>query len=128
LKNNLVVRFIGHFTLYIIALAVLAAFPLYKKAPSYVIEGLIASILLFYVLSIISFWLVSRAEKKKGGASLNAYFTGMAVKMIVALVYFMVLLDDFKENELAFAVCFFVAYLVCTVFEVNYLLRNLRRN
>jgi heme/copper-type cytochrome/quinol oxidase subunit 4 len=128
LKNNLILRFISHFTIYILAVAALAAFPLYKKAPGYVIEGLIANVILFYVLSIISFWLVNRTAARTGGNVLNAYFTGMGIKMLIALIYFMVLLGDFKGKELQFAVTFFIAYLVCTVFEVNYLLRNLRRN
>jgi hypothetical protein len=46
----------------------------------------------------------------------------------VALVYFFLLLKKFRGNEIDFAITFFIAYLVCTVFEVWYLLRNLRRN
>lgn len=108
-------------------MALLAAYPLYKKATPLIIEGTISNLILFFALTLISFWLVLRSGAKKNGNMLNAFLGSIALKLVVALAYFLIFLNDYKGFEIEFALTFFAAYLVCTGFEVYYLLNNLRQ-
>jgi heme/copper-type cytochrome/quinol oxidase subunit 4 len=103
-----------------------AAYPLYKLADHVIIEGVIANTLLFFFITLVSFFLIARVGAK-GGNMLNAFLGSMGIKMAVALVYFLVFLKSYQGREFDFAVTFFAAYLICTGFEVYYILYNLRQ-
>ena len=120
-------RFAGQFFLYLLLLGVLAAYPLYEYGNPVIWKGLLANFLLFIVLTIVTFLIIMRKGPDSSGI-INGFLGSIGLKMIVALIYFIILLKKFDGNEIEFAVTFFIAYLVCTVFEVIYLLRNLRRN
>jgi heme/copper-type cytochrome/quinol oxidase subunit 4 len=127
LSNTLLSRFITQFVLYILIVAGISAFPLYKLADQVILEGLAASFLLFFFLTVASFALIIRKSAKNGTQLLTNYFGSIGLKMIVALVYFIVMLKGFKGDELTFALTFFAAYLICTCFEVYYIMHNLRQ-
>lgn len=120
-------RFLGRFTLYLALLFLLAAYPLYEYGNAVIWRGLLANFLLFFVLTLVTFLIIMRKGPDSTGV-INGFMGSIGLKMVVALIYFVILLKKFRGNELEFAVTFFAAYLVCTVFEVIYLLRNLRRN
>lgn len=120
-------QFILRFSLYIIGIACIAAFPVYKYLDPALILGLVYSLGLFYVLTIVSYLMVQRNVNKDGLGYLNAFLFGMVVKMFVSLIFFLIVYKQFKNKEIEFAVCFFVSYAVCTFFEVYYLMAKLRQ-
>ena len=124
--NPIFIRFAQYFTLYIIVLAGLMAYPLYKFADGVMTEGLIANMLLFFFITLASVAFIYRKGAKSKDI-LNSFMLTLVGKMLIALIYFMLVLKGFKGHELNFAITFFAAYLACTAFEVYFLLRNLRQ-
>ncbi|RYD76255.1 MAG: hypothetical protein EOP53_15025 [Sphingobacteriales bacterium] len=120
------IRFVQQFVLYILLLAGLASYPLYKYGDGVIIEGLIANLSLFFFVTIASVAFILRPNVPKDGI-LNSFMITMVVKMLIALAYFMLVLKSFSGHEIQFALTFFAAYLVCTAFEVYYILHNLRQ-
>ncbi|MGZ5304335.1 MAG: hypothetical protein ACXWDO_09505 [Bacteroidia bacterium] len=120
------IRFVQNFVLYIIVIAGIAAYPLYIYADAKIIEGLIANLALFFFITIASVAFILRPNAPKDGI-LNSFMITMVVKMLIALAYFMLVLKGFRGREIDFAVTFFATYLVCTAFEVYYILHNLRQ-
>lgn len=127
MNTKLLLKFTLNFLIYIIIVAGIAAYPLYKMASKVVIDGLIASIALFFFLTVASFWLIIRKSGKDNTQLLTSYFSSIGLKLVIALVYFLVMMKEFKGYELEFALTFFAAYLICTCFEVYYILHNLRQ-
>lgn len=121
--------FFWRFSLYLAGIILIFAFLLpylgYGESP--LLKGFYLSTGLFYILTIVSTWLVLRNADKPGLGYLNSFLLGMVVKMVLSLVFFLLLYKDFQGWELGFAVVFFTAYIVCTVFEVIYLMGNLRQ-
>lgn len=120
------IRFVQQFVIYLIVLAGIAAYPLYKMADGVIMEGLIANFALFFFVTIASVAYILRPGAPKDGI-LNSFMITMVVKMLIALAYFMLVLKGFSGREIDFAVTFFAAYLVCTAFEVYFILHNLRQ-
>jgi heme/copper-type cytochrome/quinol oxidase subunit 4 len=127
LTPSFFLRFLGQFFLYLLVVGIFASYPLYEYGTPVIWRGLLANFLLFIAITIVTFVIIMRKGPQASGI-INNFLASTGLKMIIALVYFVLLLKKFRGNEIEFAVTFFVAYLVCTVFEVIYLLRNLRRN
>jgi heme/copper-type cytochrome/quinol oxidase subunit 4 len=121
-----ILRFVLHFIIYLIVIAGIAAFPLYKMADYMILEGLLANTLLFFFITVVSYWIIMRKGVKNANL-LNSFMVSLVAKMLIALIYFMLLLKQYQGREIDFAITFFAAYLVCTAFEVYYLLHNLRQ-
>jgi hypothetical protein len=126
LNNNIFLRFIANFTIYVLIVAVLSAFPLFKFASGAVITGAIANTILFYIISAATIFLVIRAGKIKG-TIVNAFLSSTVIKILLALVYLIIFLKSFPGHEMEFALTFFAAYLLCTGFEVYWILKNLKQ-
>ena len=94
-------------------------------------EGLLSSTLLFFALTVLSYFIITRkkGEPNENGyySLLPGYFLSIFIKMFVALIYFWIMLQDFEGDELKLAGTFFVGYLICTGFEIYYIFRNLRK-
>ena len=111
---------------FVVIMAVIAAYPLYKFVPQRLLFALGESLLFFVCLTLLIFGFIVR-RAKKGNEILNGYFLSIAIKMFIGLIYFVVILQDYKDLALGFTICFFSAYFLCTSFEVYYLMTNLRQ-
>ena len=118
-------RFVLYFLIYLIFILGLASYPLYKYGDDKAWEAVFANLALFFFLTIISSWIM--LKKSQGENMLRAFVLSKVIKLLVAIIFFVVFLTDFKGRELLFALTFFGAYLLCTGFEVYYLMSNLRR-
>lgn len=127
MHTKLFVRFLWQFVVYLLLISALVAYPLYKMGTPLIYEGLGASMMLFFVLTIVSFFIIIKFGSRKGGNMINAFLGSIGLKMMVSLLYFLVLLGNFEGFELEFALTFFTAYLVCTGFEIYFLMSNLRQ-
>ncbi len=94
---------------------------------SFVVSGIISNLLFFYVVTLLLFYIVARSFKKTGSI-INAFMGGIVVKMLVAMIYLLFVLKKFPGHEVEFVITFFATYLICTGFEVYYILYNLRQN
>ncbi len=91
------------------------------------IEGLASSLGLFYFLTIAAFAVITRKKAEDDMDVFKNFMLSMFLKMIVALVYFFIMMKQYKDHELHFALSFFISYLVCTGFEIVYIFSNLRQ-
>jgi heme/copper-type cytochrome/quinol oxidase subunit 4 len=108
-------------------ITIVAAYPIYKLFGMPMLEAFAQSMLVFFCLTIGAYALiVSKGTKSK--EMLGRYMASIGLKMLIALIYFVVMLKSFKGHEVGFALCFFSAYLIATFFELYYLLSNLRQN
>jgi hypothetical protein len=126
LNNKNFLRFAKSFTIYILVIAVVSAYPIYVLASKAVMTGAIANTILFYVITLAAIFLVIRAGEKKG-TIVNAFLSGTVVKILLAMIYLLVFLKSFPGHEMEFALTFFAAYLICTGFEVYWILKNLKQ-
>jgi len=127
LNNNPTLRFTGIFSLCLIILGVFASYPIYRFGNSFIYSGTALNLAFFYVITIISFYIVARSFKKSGSV-INAFLGGIVLKLLVAMVYLLFVLKKFPSHEVDFVISFFASYLICTGFEVYYILYNLRQN
>ncbi len=101
------------------------AYPLYLKSNEIMIEMLILNTIFFFFLTILSFFVIAQTSFKKPGSSLNSFLGSSALKMIIALAYLALFIGDYPDHKLTFVLTFFIAYAICTAFEVFVLLKNL---
>gem|GEM_PF-5773285 len=127
MKNNLFLRFGGSFTLYLIIILAIALFPLHRYGNNFLVSGALENTAFFYGLTLVSYFIIVKSVKKDG-TMINAFLGGIVLKLLLAMVYLFIFLKNFPGHEVDFAVTFFAAYLICTGFEVYYILHNLRQN
>ena len=120
-------RFTGIFTVYLVGILLASLYPLYKYAGDAAVTGAYINTAFFYVMTLLAFVFVARAADKKG-MMLNAFLGGIVLKILVAMIYLFFSIRKFPGHEIEFAITFFAAYLICTGFEVYYILHNLRQN
>ena len=119
-------KFASKLALFILIIAAVAAYPVYKLMPMSLVAALAQSIVFFFCLTLLVFGFIIM-RSKKGKEVLNGYFLSIGLKMMIGLIYFVVMLQDFKGLELGFTISFFSSYFLCTSFEVYYLMTNLRQ-
>lgn len=127
MKNNLFLRFGGSFTLYLLVIIAIALFPLYKYGNSFLVSGSLGNTAFFYILTLASYYIIVKSIRKDG-TLINAFLGGIVMKLLLAMVYLFIFLKKFPGHEVDFAITFFASYLICTGFEVYYILHNLRQN
>ncbi|MDQ3073172.1 MAG: hypothetical protein M3Q97_07930 [Bacteroidota bacterium] len=121
-------RFAAQFTLFVAIVAGIAIYPLYKYTDTVFWGASAINLCLFFVLTLASFWVLTKGKSGDTLTILTRFLGGTILKMFISLIYFLIVFDNFKGRELEFALTFFAAYLVCTSFEVYFLLHNLRQN
>ena len=105
----------------------MASYPIFRFGNSFTISGTVYNLAFFYVMTLISFFIVARSLKKTGSI-ITAFMGGIVLKMLVAMIYLLFVLKEFPHHEVEFVISFFASYLICTGFEVYYILYNLRQN
>ena len=83
---------------FVVIMAVIAAYPLYKFVPQRLLFALGESLLFFVCLTLLIFGFIVR-RAKKGNEILNGYFLSIAIKMFIGLIYFVVILQDYKDQR-----------------------------
>jgi hypothetical protein len=106
-------------------MAAVSAVPLYLLANRVLTNAAVLNFGFFYILTVTSFFLVMRYSKIPGNM-VNAFLGRTVAVLLVAVVYLLLVLRKFHGNETGFTITFFAAYLICTGFEVYYILYNLR--
>jgi len=118
-------RFFLNFTLFLLIIGALCAYPLYRHASPETLRALVYSFVFFYILTNAIYFFITFNGSNKDTS--KKYLASIGIKLIISLAYFVILLREFHGFEQNFTVCFFSAYLLCTAFEVYFLFSNLRR-
>lgn len=124
---NPIVQFISHFTIYVGILFVLVQILSRFIQPDLWISEYFNIIIFFqYALTIIVFALSIFGIKRGPEIGVFTLLGGIVIKLILSLSLFLVLFLKGVDNQLILGLNFFSTYLLLSVFEVIYLLRNLR--
>ncbi|SFC32203.1 hypothetical protein SAMN05421747_108119 [Parapedobacter composti] len=79
-----------------------------------------------FFLTLVAYVLSDLGIRKGGETAVYSLLGGLFVKLFTCLAAVAVLIVKFPENKLLTALNFFSLYFLFTVFEVTFLLRNLR--
>lgn len=80
----------------------------------------------FYIMMIISLWLVERAAAKNVENISKGFFTAMMIRLFVSIVLALLIIYVDREHASVFAVNFVILYLLYLGFEIYYLIANLQ--
>ena len=125
MNTKQVLKFTSKLTSFLFVIVIIAGYPLYKLSLPVLQYALGESFLFFYLLSIGAFIVITWHGKKKSDI-LQRYMLSIGMRLAIGLLYFIIMLKSFKGFEIGFTISFFCGYLICTGFEVYYLLHNLR--
>lgn len=106
-------------------ICLISLFPVLYFFDKHLQAGIAGNFLLFFLLVFISTLIVYRSILKNEANLFNAILISMAVKMLLAVVYFWLIFSSFSSELLIFTVSFFVYYLLFSIFEVLFLTRIL---
>lgn len=120
-------RFFLSFTIYtaIIALIVIGVAQVTEQA-IWMSKNFWLLYIFQYFLTMIVYSLSLWGIKKGGEYGVFTVLGGIVIKLLMSLSLFLVVLLKSSDNQLVLGLNFFSIYLLQTVFEVTYLLRNLR--
>ena len=114
---------------YIVFVLLLAIMPVTAQHNGYA-DWLVANFwLIFFFLSGLTFLVVTTiliAQQKNKENYIQAFLICTTVKILACLVFIVIFLAKNKVNKYVFLADFFYVYLLNMVFEVYFLLRNLR--
>jgi hypothetical protein len=79
-----------------------------------------------FALTLIAYILSDLGIRKGGELSVYSLLGGLFIKLFICLAVVAILIIKYPENKMLTALNFFSLYFLFTVFEVTYLLRNLR--
>lgn len=124
---NPIVQFVLHFTLYVGILYVLVQVLVAVLNNDLWLSLFFNELLFFqYALTIIVFGLSIFGVKRGPEIGVFTILGGVVIKLILSLSFFLVLFLKGIDNQLILGLNFFSTYFLLSVFEVIYLLRNLR--
>lgn len=119
--------FIRKYSLFGFIVLVISLFPVLYFFDRHLQAGIAGNFLLFFLLVFISTLIVYRSIQKNEANLFNAILVSMAIKMILAVIYFWIIFGSFSSDLLKFAISFFIYYLLFSIFEVLFLTRILDR-
>ncbi len=82
----------------------------------------------FFIVSLISHYIIEIGVKKKKGNMMNYYFSTMLVRLLLSIAFIGFFVYSKTEDIFLFVANFFILYLLFVGFEIYWLLTNLRRN
>lgn len=115
-------KFIRNLILFSVALAVPGIIFSLTVAPRYYSPALPYLYLLFFIVTLVTYYLALKYVKKKISSFVNFYMLTTFIKLLLFIIIIVVYLMVNKPDALPFVVSFFILYLLFTVFEVVNLL------
>ncbi|MEX0968754.1 MAG: hypothetical protein WD077_16090 [Bacteroidia bacterium] len=81
----------------------------------------------FLLVTVISYPLLAHSLVSNPKSFNNLLFGGIALKMVLSLVFILLFISRFEDSKITFVLSFFASYILFTGFEVYLLLLNLRQ-
>ena len=120
-------QFVKQYLLFSLLIIVLAAFPVIRFLDTLLILGFLYNFFIFFVLVFISMIIILKSLMKNLTNFYIFFLGGIAVKMIIALVYFYFIFDIYKDYLILFVGSFFISYLIFTIFEIIFLVKSVKK-
>jgi len=124
----MVLVFIRKYILFAGIIFLISLFPVWKFCHTNLQIGIMFNYLIFFVLVFISTLMVYRSIRNKEKNIFNGLLIAMAVKMLLAIIYFWIVFPFYSSDLLIFTFSFFIYYLVFSIFEVSFLVGYLNKN
>lgn len=100
---------------------------IYILLPETIRMGAIINVIFFFILTFIMGMILIISLEKNAQQAYITVLSTVFVKMIVAVVFFLMVFRQFKTHLILFAFSYFVSYLIFTTFEVAFIVRNLNK-
>jgi hypothetical protein len=118
--------FFKKYFLFCLILFLIGIYPVYHLAPKSQI-GIFLNFLVFGALTFVSTVILLGSISKNNTNLSTMVMASMALKLVFAMVFFLITFKVFNDRVLIFVGSFFFAYLVFMVFEVAYLAWYLKK-
>lgn len=119
--------FFKKYFLFCLILFLIGIYPVLQLAPKSQI-GIFLNFLVFGALTFVSTVVILGSVSKNNSNLSTMVIASMALKLIFALVYFLITFSVFNDRVLIFVGSFFFAYLLFMVFEVAYIAWYIKKN
>jgi hypothetical protein len=108
------------FTIIILALSFILFFIIPHK---YITPALPYVLLFFYVITILSYYIIAKASEKKFARFVTAFMLATFIKLMLYLAIMLTYIFFInKKDAVSFIAAFFIYYLFFTIFETSYIL------
>jgi hypothetical protein len=123
----MIADFIKKYFLFCLVIFLIGVYPVLQLAPKSQV-GIFLNFIVFGVLTFVSTVVLLGSISKNNTNLSTMVMASMALKLMVALVYFLITYQIFNDRVLIFVGSFFFAYLVFIVFEVVYIAWYIKKN
>lgn len=123
----MIADFIKKYFLFCLVLFLIGIYPVLQLAPKSQV-GIFLNFIVFGVLTFVSTVVLLGSISKNNTNLSTMVMASMALKLIFAMVYFLITYRIFNDRVLIFVGSFFFAYLVFVVFEVVYIAWFIKKN
>jgi hypothetical protein len=123
----MIADFIKKYFLFCLVLFLIGIYPVMQLAPKSQV-GIFLNFIVFGALTFVSTVVLLGSVSKNNTNLSTMVMASMALKLIFALVYFLITYQIFNDRVLIFVGSFFFAYLVFVVFEVVYIAWYIKKN
>ena len=118
--------FFKKYFLFCLVLFLIGIYPVLQLAPKSQV-GIFLNFLVFGALTFVSTVILLGSISKNNTNLSTMVMASMALKLVFAMVFFLITFKVFNDRVLIFVGSFFFAYLVFMVFEVAYLAWYLKK-
>lgn len=126
-SGNMKKDFSVAYLLFSFVIAIITAISVFTFIPQGLKTGVVSNAAFFffvtYLFGILLIVFLEKARQQATGLILSLVF----LKMIVAVVYFLLVFKRYDEMLIYFTFSFFISYLIFTTFEVAFIVRKLNK-
>jgi hypothetical protein len=123
----MIADFIKKYFLFCLVLFLIGIYPVLQLAPKSQV-GIFLNFIVFGALTFVSTVVLLGSISKNNTNLSTMVMASMALKLLFALVYFLITYQIFNDRVLIFVGSFFFAYLLFVVFEVVYIAWYIKKN
>jgi hypothetical protein len=118
--------FLRKYSIFAIITALVTLIPFYIISAKGLFPGILLNFFLFFSLVLLSVMIIIRSFKNKRKLFFPYFAYTIAMKMIVGLIYFILIFRHYDKNLTIFVFSFFLYYLIFSIFEVSFIVRQLK--
>jgi hypothetical protein len=123
----MIADFIKKYFLFCLALFLIGIYPVLQLAPKSQV-GIFLNFIVFGALTFVSTVVLIGSISNNNTNLSTMVMASMALKLIFAMIYFLITYQIFNDRVLIFVGSFFFAYLVFIVYEVVYIAWYIKKN
>lgn len=121
MMSNPYVKAVGLTTLFTLLL-ILIQLLLVRFSPEWLYNHQGYLLLYFFLITLLSLWIVERSASKDPEKLAKGFFTAMMLRLFVSIIIAMIIIYFDRTNSTIFALNFLILYLLYLGFEIFYLI------